>query len=368
MREAHVKSIEPTPGASRAPYRSGNHRPGLLLGAAALAASVAFTPAAPAIAAAADTLAGKTVTIYVPVAPGGGYDSYARLVASHIGKYLPGQPTVIVKNMPGAGGVVLDAYLFTSAPKDGTAFAILQDANLFQQLTTNEQLPYDARKFGYLGALEKFVPIVLAWHTTTFHTIDDIKKQSMSVGSDGVGSSTDYFPRILNAFFGTRFNVVRGYNGSAAITLAIERGELDGLASWCYDCMKAQKPDWIAGNKVRVLLQLALEGDPELDTKGVPKVIDLAKTAEEKQAVALAFSGVSIARPFVAPPGLAPERLVMLQDAFEATAKDPGLVEDAAREQYHIRFTGAARMAQVVAAVYATDPAVVQKVRGLMSE
>jgi len=318
--------------------------------------------------AAAVSFAGKTVTIYVPVAPGGGYDAYARLVSGHIGKHLPGQPTVIVKNMPGAGGVILDAYLVNAAPKDGSEFAILQDANLFQQLTTNEHLPFDARQFSYLGALEKFVPIVLAWHTTAFRTFDDTRKQQMSVGSDGVGSSTDYFPRILNAFFGTKYNVVRGYNGSAAITLAIERGELDGLASWCYDCMKAQKPDWVTEHKVRVLLQLALDGDPELDAEGVPKVIDMAQSAEEKQAVQLAFSGVSIARPFVAPPGVAPDVLATLRDAFEATAKDPDLLADAARAQYHIRFTPAARMAQIIASVYATDPAVVQKVRDLMSQ
>src|SRR5215510_9041948 len=227
---------------------------------------------------AAETLAGKTVPVTVPVAPDGGYDTYARLVARHIRKHLPGQPTVIVKNMPGAGGIIAAGHLYANAARDGTEFAVLQDANLFQQLTTNQQLPYDARKFGYLGALEKFVPIVLAWHTTTFRTFDDTKKRPMSVGSDGPGSSTDYFPRVLNAFFGTRFKVVRGYKGSADITLAIERGELDGLCSWCYDCMKAQKPDWITSNKARVLLQLALEGDPELDAQDFPKVIDLAKT------------------------------------------------------------------------------------------
>jgi tripartite-type tricarboxylate transporter receptor subunit TctC len=323
---------------------------------------------APSMAKAAESLAGKTVTIYVPVASGGGYDTYARLVSRHIRKHLPGQPTVIVKNMPGAGGIILAGHLYTSAAKDGTEFGVLQDANLFQQLTTNQQLPYDARKFGYLGALEKFVPIVLAWHTTGFRTFDDTRTLTMSVGSDGPGSSTDYFPRVLNAFFGTKFKVVRGYKGSADITLAIERGELDGLCSWCYDCMKAQKPDWVANNSARVLLQLALEGDPELDARAIPKVIDLAKTEEEKQAVQLAFSGVSIARPFVAPPGLAPERLAMLREAFEATARDPELLEEAAKAGNNIRYTPAARMEAVMARTYATDPALVQKVRTLMAE
>ena len=143
---------------------------------------------------------------------------------------------------------------------------------------------------------------------------------------------------------------------------------MDGLCSWCYDCMKAQKPDWVAGNKARVLLQLALEGDPELDAKAIPKVIDLAKSDEERQAVKLAFSGVSIARPFVAPPGVAPERLAVLRAAFEATAKDPELVAEGRRAGNNIRFTSAARMEEVMASVYATDPALVAKVRALMSE
>lgn len=207
----------------------------------------------------------------------------------------------------------------------------------------------------------------LASELAARHTFDDTRKDSMSVGSDGPGSSTDYFPRVLNAFFGTKFKVVRGYKGSADITLAIERGEIDGLASWCYDCMKAQKQQWIAENRVRVLLQLALEGDPELDAQRVPKVIDLAKTKEERQAVQLAFSGVSIARPMVAPPGLTPALLATLRTALAKTVRDPELLEEARKGRNNIRFTPAERMEEVVARVYATDPALVQKVRDLMS-
>jgi tripartite-type tricarboxylate transporter receptor subunit TctC len=338
-------------------------RPALFAAGAIALAVALLRPAA-----AAESFAGKTVTIYVPVGPGGGYDTYARLVGRHIRKYLPGQPAVIVKNMPGAGGIILAAHLYTAAAKDGTEFAVLQDANLFEQLTTNQRLPYDARRFGYLGALEKFVPMVLAWHTTQFRSFEDTKTQSMTIGSDGPGSPSDYYPRVLNAFFGTKFKVVRGYKGSADITLAIERGELDGYSAWCYDCMKAQRPDWLANNKARVLLQLALEGDAELAAKAVPKVIDLATTTEEKQVSGFAFSGVSIARPFVAPPGLAPERLATLRTALEATIKDPEFVEDAKRGQNNIRFTAAARMEEIIAHTYATDPAVVQKVRSLMAE
>ena len=142
--------------------------------------------------AAAESFAGKTVTISVPVAPGGAMTP-ARAWWRVIRKHLPGQPAVSVKRMPGAGGIILAGHLYTTAPKDGTEFAVLQDANLFQQLTTNQQLPYDARKFGYLGALEKFVPIVLAWHTTQFRTFDYTKRDPMTLVSVRPGSPTDYF-------------------------------------------------------------------------------------------------------------------------------------------------------------------------------
>ena len=333
--------------------------------AVALASGAMLHPSA---VGAAESLAGKTVTIYVPVGPGGGYDTYARLVARHICDHLPGEPTVIVKNMPGAGGVILANYLYTTAAKDGTEFGVLEDANLLEQLTTNQRFQFDARKFGYLGALDKFVPIVLVWHTTPFQTFDDIRKQQMTVGSDGPGSAADYYPRVLNAFFGTKIKVIRGYKGSAGFTLAIERGELDGLAAWCYDCLKVQKPDWVANHSVRILLQLALEGDPELNAKKIPTVFDLAKTPELEQVVRLTFSGASVARPFVAPPGLAPERLAMIRKAFEETAKDPEFLEDARRGKSHIRFTSAAQMKQIIDHAYATDPALVEKVRSVLSE
>src|SRR5262249_54540265 len=216
------------------------------------------------------------------------------------------------------------------------------------------------------GARYEIVQMVLAWRTKQFRSFEDTKTQSMTVGSDGPGSPSEYYPRVLNAFFGTKFKVVRGYKGSADITLAIERGELDGYSAWCYDCMKAQRPDWLANNKARVLLQLTPEGDADLDARGVPKVIDLARTTEEKQAVGFAFSGVSIARPFVAPPGLAPARLATLREAVEATVRDPEFLEDAKRGQNNIRFTTAPRMEEIIAHTYATDPPVVQKVRSLM--
>jgi tripartite-type tricarboxylate transporter receptor subunit TctC len=315
----------------------------------------------------AEWLSGKTITIDVPTSAGGGYDFLARLVARYIPNYLPGQPASIVKNMPGAGGVLLATHLYASAPTDGTEFAILPDTSLFLPLIRNERLHYDARGFGYLGALAKFVPIIIEWKSAAPKTFDDALKVSMSVGSDGVGDATDYFPRVLNTVFGTKFNIVRGYGGSTAITLAMERGEVDGF-SWDFDSLKAQKPQWIAQHSARVLVQLSFEGNDELNVQGVPKIGDIARTVEQRQVAKLAFSGALIARPFVTPPNVDPKRLAELQTAFSAVARDPDFLADAQKAGFDIRFSLPQTMREIVSEVYATDPQLVGKVRTLMSD
>ncbi len=313
----------------------------------------------------ADTLEGKTVSVLVPSTAGGGYDIYARLVARHIGRHLPGKPAVVVRNMPGAGGVVMASYLANVAPKDGTELAVFPDSILFMELTNGKKMQFDARRFGWLGAVDKFVPIVLAWHTTPFKSLQDIRNGSMSVVSISGGSWDDY-PKLMNGVFGTRFKIVSGYPGSQQITLAIERGEIDGLAAWCYECMKAQKPDWIREGKARVLLQMAMEGAPDLAGKGIPTLLDIATTEEQRQIVRLVFGGVSMARPFATTPGVAEPRLTTLRKAFVEAIADSELLAEAAKTGNPIIFTPPQRIERTLADAYATDPAVVAKVQGLL--
>jgi tripartite-type tricarboxylate transporter receptor subunit TctC len=313
--------------------------------------------------ASAEIFSGKTVTIFAAGTTGGGYDSYARLLARHIGKHLPGNPTVMVRDMPGGGGLNLANYLANVAPRDGTEFGIVQDSVPFVPLLSNAKARFDPKKLGWLGSLNQFVPIVLAWHTTSFHSFDDLKKTPMTVGATGAGSSSSGYPKALNGLFGTKLKVVDGYPGSAQVTLAIERGELEGYASWCWTCLKRQKPDWYKKNLVRVLLQLSLKGNAELTARGVPTVLDIAKTDAQKKLLPLIFGGTLMARPFVAPPNVAPERLAILRRAFKAAANDSNLLQDAKRAGNQVIYVSPDDMLQIIDRAYETDPALVKRAR-----
>jgi tripartite-type tricarboxylate transporter receptor subunit TctC len=185
----------------------------------------------------ADFYSGKTVTIYVGFGPGGGYDAYAQLLGQHIRRHIPGEPTVIVKHMPGAGSLVLMNYLWSVAPRDGTAFGIPASSAAFAPLIGSPQektaAKFDAAKFTWLGSLEKFTPIGIAWHTTGIKTIDDVKARPLRFGSSGAASGGELYAQLLNDLLGTKLVSIRGYRGSSDITLAIERGELDGFVGWC---------------------------------------------------------------------------------------------------------------------------------------
>jgi tripartite-type tricarboxylate transporter receptor subunit TctC len=309
----------------------------------------------------------KTVTILVGASAGGGYDFYARLLARHVGKFLPGNPQVIVKNMPGAGGVVLANYLQSRAPRDGSEIATFEHGTAFASLLSGTPIQFDPVKLGWLGSLDQFVPIAAAWHSVPIYTADDLMAKTMTVGSSGAGSTTSGYPNALNAILGTKFKVINGYAGSTEINLAIERGELDGVASWCWTCAKSEKPDWIVNNKLRVVMQLALAGDAELNLKGIPTILDFAHTDEQKQMLTMVFGSVAMARPFAAPPGLPPDRLDLLRNAFAEAATDPDLIADAAQKGFDVKYVPPGILLSVIGGAYGADGALIKKVRGAYS-
>jgi len=309
----------------------------------------------------------RTVTIYSAGTVGGGYDFYARLLARHLGRHLPGHPAVVVKNMPGAGGLVLANHLEARAARDGTEFAALEHGTAFTPLLTHARVDFDPGKFGWLGSMEQFTPIVAVWHTVPIYSADDLMVKPMTVGTSGAGSTTSGYPHSLNAILGTKMKVVAGYPGSAEINLAIERGELDGVSSWCWTCLKGQKPHWVAEKKLRVVMQLAPVGDPELTKMNVPTVFERAKTDEQRQMLNIVFGSVALSRPFVAPPGLPPERLAMLRKAFEAAVKDPALIADANSKGFVVEFIAPGFIEGIIKNAYAADRALVEKVRAAYS-
>jgi tripartite-type tricarboxylate transporter receptor subunit TctC len=309
----------------------------------------------------------KTVTIYAATSAGGGYDFYARLLARHIGKFLPGNPQVIVKNMPGAGGIVLANYLAQRAAKDGTEIGIFEHGTAFAALLNGTPIQFDPVKLGWLGSLDQFVPIVAVWHTVPIYSAGDLLIRPMTVGSSGVGSTTAGYPNSLNAILGTKIKVISGYAGSAEMNLAIERGELDGLASWCWTCAKSEKPDWISGQKLRVVLQLAPVGDPELNQKGIPTVLDYARTDEQRQMLNMVFASVAMSRPFAAPPDLPPGRLDLLRNAFAKAATDPDTIADATGKGFELKYVPPQLIENLLARAYGASGALVQKVRAAYS-
>jgi tripartite-type tricarboxylate transporter receptor subunit TctC len=338
-----------------------------ILGGVLAAALAQIVTASAAVCEEAWTFQGRTVTIFAASTPGGGYDFYARLLARHIGKYLPGNPAVVVKNMPGAGGIVLANYLQTRAARDGTEFGILEHGTAFASLLTGTRIEFDPEKLGWLGSLDQFVPIVAVWHTVPIYSADDLLTRPMNVGTTGPGSTTWGYPRALNAILGTQMRVIGGYPGSAEVTLAIERGELDGIASWCWTCAKSEKPDWIAGGKLRVVMQLAPVGDPELTQKGIPTVMQQAKTEPQREMLNMVFGSVAMARPFAAPADLPPGRIDMLRKAFAQAANDPEMIADAGQKGFDVKFVPPDFVERLIKGAYAADPELVKKVRSAYS-
>jgi len=329
-----------------------------------IAVLFALTCAQPARAdAVSDFYQGKTVTIYVGFAPGGGYDAYAQLLAQHIRRHIPGEPFVIVKHMPGAGSLVLMNYLWTVAPPDGLSFGIPASSAAFAPLIGSPQektaAKFEAARFTWLGSLEKFTPIGLAWHTTGIKTIADVKQKPLRFGSSGAASGGELYAQILNDMLGTKLHSVRGYRGSNDITLAIERGELDGFVGWCWTCMKADKPQYLNDKLANVFIQFG--HDPDADAHGVPSALDIVTDPQDRQVVRLILANLELSRPFVAPPGLSPERAKALRDAFLATAADPAFLAMAKRAGRDISVFKAAEIDALLKESYALPGEIIRR-------
>jgi hypothetical protein len=269
--------------------------------------------------------------------------------------------------MPGAGGVVLANHLQARAARDGTELAALEHGTAFTSLLTPARVDFDPLRFGWLGSMEQFTPIAAVWHTVPIYSADDLLAKPITVGTSGAGSTTSGYPHSLNAILGTKMKVIAGYPGSAEVNLAIERGELDGVASWCWTCLKGQKPHWVAEKKMRVVMQLAPVGDPELTAMGVPTAFERAKTEQQRQMLNVVFGSVALSRPFVTPPDLPPERLALLRKGFEAAVKDPALIADATSKGFVVEFIAPDFIEGIVKKAYATNPTLIEKVRAAYS-
>ena len=273
---------------------------------------------------------GQTITIAIGSGTGGGYDAYGRLAARHLPKHLPGNPAVVPKNMPGAGGVVSANWLYNVAPKDGTALGIFQAGAPYEPLFGNTLAKYDPTKFTWLISLNRLANIGIFWHDSPIRTIDDLFKGEVLVGSSGGGNaSTQVYPILLNNLIDTKFKVIAGYTGTGETNLAMERGEVYGIVGTEWSSLKASKPDWIRDNKVRVVLQFSLSSHPDL--KQVPIIGDFIKDPESREVVELLLARQEYGRTFTAPPGVPADVAAALRQGFADIAIDPALLADAAK-------------------------------------
>lgn len=303
---------------------------------------------------------GKNVQVLIGYGPGGGYDLYARMLARHMGKFVPGQPTMVPQNMAGAGSLKLANYLYSAAaPADGTAFGIVGSGVIFDPIFGGQGADYDSRKFKWIGSLQSFVQIAIAWHNSPVKTLADAQKTEFIVGATGAGSGTNLYPKLLNALFGTKMKIVTGYQGTNEINLGIERGELQGSVGWEWAGLVASKPDWIAEKKIIVFLQLALKPHP--DIPNVPMVTDLAPTPEAKSILELSLASPLMGRPFMAPPGVTDARTKTLRTAFDAMLKDKAFQDEAAKAKLELIPMTGGEIDDLLKKAYAYPPNIIEE-------
>jgi tripartite-type tricarboxylate transporter receptor subunit TctC len=307
----------------------------------------------------ADFYRGKSVDLYIGTSVGGGYDAYGRMLARHIGKYLPGSPTIVPKNMEGGGGMRLANYLSNAAPKDGTAFAIFNRGTAFDPLLGNKSAQFDATKLNWIGSTNDEVSICATWHTTGVTTIAQAMTRELVVGATGPSGDTFQFPRITNGVLGTKFKIISGYPGGNDVDLAMERQEVQGRCGWSYTSVKSTRQAWLDRKWLNILLQLGLSKHPDLPD--VPLIMDLAKTDEQRAIFKLMFARQVMAWPFVMPAGTPGERVEAMRKAFDETMADKDFLADASKAIMEIRPVAGAAIQKLVQEVYATPPAVAQK-------
>ena len=328
----------------------------------AIVLSLMLAMAAP-VAAQPDALAGKSVQMIIGFGPGGGYDLWARTVGRHIGRHLPGNPTVIAQNMPGAGSYTAASYLFNIAPKDGSVLGIIARDAALGPLSGAAGARFDPTKLSWIGTPAKETNVCIAYHTAQVKTVQDLFDKQLIVGDTGPGTGTRSYPRVLSELLGMKFKLVGGFPASSDVFLAMERGEVEGICE-SLDSIKIRRPDWIATKQISILFQGGAEPNPEL--KGVPFVLDLARGGEQKQAIEFLYAGQGIGRPFVAPPDLPANRLKMLRDAFNATMKDADFIADAKKSKLDLEPEDGEHLTALIMKIYATPKPIVDRVTALI--
>jgi tripartite-type tricarboxylate transporter receptor subunit TctC len=305
----------------------------------------------------ADFFKSKPLTMFIGSGPGGGFDQYARILAKHYKNHIAGNPVIVVKNMPGASGVVAMNYLANTAPRDGSALLASFNTAVLEPLFANPNAKYDPRTLSWIGSIGKQTGSCLTMKSEV-RTLQQAQARQSLMGATGSGANPVIFAKLMNAFLGTRFKIISGYKTSG-LRLAIEKGEVEGVCGIAWETHMASVPHWIIEKKVHFIAQFGLQ--PSDNMKGVPLALDLIKKPDEKKIFELLVIPQEFGRPILGPPGIPADRLAVLQKAFLDTLKDPAYLADAKRTRQFVNPLNAAQAQALVERAYATPPELVKR-------
>jgi tripartite-type tricarboxylate transporter receptor subunit TctC len=323
----------------------------------AVAAALAILPAA--AQAPQPFYKGKQIVMLIASGAGGGYDTYARALARYMPKYIPGNPTIVPKNVPGAGGLIAANTLYNNTAPDGLTFAALTNGVAMDPLFGEKAGRFEAQKFNWLGSMGKLENICVTWQGSPITRIEQAKIREVPVSASGATGNSAIMPKIVNQFLGTKFKVIGGYTEGSGVTLALERHEVDGVCGLSYSTLKTMRPDWFRDHKLNIILQIGLEKLKDLPN--VPSAIDLVTDPDSKKVLELILIRQEMGRPFAMPPGVPADRVATLRQAFDAALKDPGFIAESSKLQLEIDPLTGSQIADLLKTAYSAPKPIVAR-------
>lgn len=302
---------------------------------------------------------GRQVQVVIYTPGGSTYDMYARFLMQFMGRHLPGNPTFIPRNMPGAGGIAATQFLNRIAPKDGSVFGTIARNLPFEPMLGKPEADFDPLAFVWLGSMNRERSIALSWHTSKVKTLKDLQQAELLVPGTGAGADSEVMPLAFNALFGTRFKIVRGYKSTSDATLAVERGEIDGIAYWSWSAIQSSHKHWLDDRKVNILFHTGPESEQEIKA---PSIRTLVRDDVERAALDFILAREILGRPFLAPPGVPEDRAKALKAAFNATMKDPVFIAEAAKRNIEVELVTGEEVTEVLRRAAASPAAVLDRV------
>ena len=309
---------------------------------------------------------GKTINLLIGYGPGAGYDAYGRLMARHMGRHIPGNPSIIPQNMPGAGSIKAAGYIYSVAPKDGTAIGIIATAAALDPLYTGNKTLFDPARFTWIGNLDETIGTCAVWHTTGIKTLEDMRTRETLFGGSGPAAINSQHAAALKNLLGLKIKLIQGYNGALATRLVMPRGEIEAGCGFALSSLQAQHTADYRDKRLVPVVQLAIDKHPELE--GVTHVYDYAKTPQMRQVFDLVFGSHVLGRPFVAPPDMPADRVKVLQAAFDATMKDPEFIADAAKQKLEVEPVPGDRLAAILKSIYATPKPIIDRIAKILED